>query len=104
MSNWNLWRWGHKKGIRQFKKQKKQLSVDEFYEKFHYQKQDLGERDVLTIWDKENVLYYYAFTKFELKRLLMKAGFSLVKNYYSKKGKKRCKYRSDNIVTIAKFE
>ncbi len=70
-----------------------------------------GERGVVTRWKTTGIdvpLYYYAFTKGEIKRLLKKNGFKIIKNYYSAKndpdqpGRKSWWLFGLNIVTIAR--
>lgn len=52
--------------------------------------------------EKVGERYYYGFDLEELKELLVGAGFELLENYYSKKGKETNKENGANIVTIAK--
>jgi len=83
MANWNLWNVFNKKSV-WFNGLKK---------------------DVMTVWKggRENErLYYYAFTKGELKQLLEKGGFGVEHNFCSKRGKRACLLRGENIITIVK--
>ena len=54
------------------------------------------------VWDNDNVLYYYAFEKEEIEKLLKKTGFEIIKNYYSKSGQETDKVSGRNIVTVAR--
>lgn len=84
MVNWNLWSVRNKKGFwRTFKK------------------------NILTTWkggDKEARLFYYAFTKGEIRKLLEKNGFKVVESLYSKRGKASSWLFGNNIVTVAKVK
>ena len=95
MVNWNLWNRANPKSIW------KNLSLQNIL---------LGNRDVVTHWKTTGVdvpLYYYAFTKGEVKRLLKRSGFKVIENYYSAKndpenpGQASSWLRGLNIVTIA---
>ncbi|PIS05186.1 MAG: hypothetical protein COT81_02505 [Candidatus Buchananbacteria bacterium CG10_big_fil_rev_8_21_14_0_10_42_9] len=46
--------------------------------------------------------YYYGFSKSSVKRLLHLAGFTVVQNYYVRKGQKVGVWQGWNIVTVAK--
>ncbi|MBT5503238.1 class I SAM-dependent methyltransferase [Candidatus Falkowbacteria bacterium] len=98
MVNWNLWNRDNLKSIW------KNVSLAMIL---------FGERGVTTHWKTTGVdvpLYYYAFTKGRIKRLLQKNGFTVTKNYYSAKndpdrpGKKSSWLRGLNIVTVAKLK
>ncbi|HCC23044.1 TPA: hypothetical protein DF272_02585 [Candidatus Falkowbacteria bacterium] len=101
MSNWNLWNDKNKKGVNFFTKIKQQLSGEEFLQKFGVKKTDLARGDVLTEWGQDDILYYYAFTPPELKRLLEQTKFKPLKNYYSFDGQRSTKFKGRNIITIA---
>ena len=84
-----------------FTKIKQQLSGEEFLQKFGVKKTDLARGDVLTEWGQDDILYYYAFTPPELKRLLEQTKFKPLKNYYSFDGQRSTKFKGRNIITIA---
>jgi len=89
MTNWNLWNWSGKKSIRAFWQDQLVLSGRVFSEKYGINKDELGYRDVITLWKsgdgaKIARLYYYAFTKGELGRLLEKVGLRVVKSLKTK--------------------
>ncbi|MBU1131819.1 class I SAM-dependent methyltransferase [Patescibacteria group bacterium] len=89
--NWNLWNILRKKSV--WRKSGKIKLPD--FKKF---------KDVMTMWQsgqKQVPLYYYAFTKGEISRLLRANGFRIVENFYSKKGEKTNLFFADNIVTRA---
>lgn len=103
MSNWNLWNKNNKKGTHAFNLEKNKLSDEEFEIKYGFDKNDLSDKDVLTIWGGQQILYYYAFDIAVLKELLEESGFEVVGNFYSKDGRKAGKVNGDNIITIAKI-
>jgi 2-polyprenyl-3-methyl-5-hydroxy-6-metoxy-1,4-benzoquinol methylase len=83
MTNWNMWNINNKKSWWRVRS-----------------KADL--RNVITYWGQEKLpLYYYAFTKRGLKKILTKAGFKVKENYYSLDGKKTSWWRAKNIVSVA---
>jgi len=85
MANWNLWNVFNKKSV-WFNGLKK---------------------DVMTVWKggRENErLYYYAFTKRELKNGLERGGLAVEQNFYSKKGKRSSWLFGENVVTTAKLK
>jgi len=89
MTNWNLWNWSEKKSIRVFWQDQLLLTSRAFSEKYGLNKDELGARDVITIWmtgDKQKMarLYYYAFTRGELDRLLTAVGLVVVKSLKTK--------------------
>jgi 2-polyprenyl-3-methyl-5-hydroxy-6-metoxy-1,4-benzoquinol methylase len=66
-------------------------------------------KNVLTSWQsgdkkRKGNLFYYAFTKRELRKLLEKNNFSVLENLYTKKGKKSSMLFGENIVTVAKLK
>ncbi|MFH0987793.1 MAG: class I SAM-dependent methyltransferase [Parcubacteria group bacterium] len=80
MINWNLWNARNNKSI------------------WH---QWPLSRNMMTKWGNDRVpLYYYSFTKGELRRLLIKNGFIVEENFYSKRGKKSSWLFGANIVTV----
>ena len=88
--NWNLW------NIKRNKSVWRLPHLDSF-------------KNVLTTWqtgDKKikGNLFYYAFTKRELRKLLAENNFSVIKNLYTKKGKKSSILFGENIVTVAKLK
>lgn len=91
MSNWNLWNINGKKSV--WRKDKVSGVPKSSW------------KDVWTIWhshEAEAPLYYYAFTKGELVRLLKKNKFEIEKAFYSYKGAKSNIFSGHNIITIAK--
>jgi len=85
MINWNMWKLSGKKNIWRGK---------------HVS----GLKGIMTSWQsgvKKADLFYYAFTKGELNRLLAKNGLKVQKNYYSEEGKEGSWMRAQNIVTVA---
>lgn len=102
MSNWNLYNVKNKKNIENFTADKNNLTDKEFYKKYKVKKELLTPKDVLTVWDKQNVLYYYAFEKHELEELLKQAGFEVIESYYSAQGHEHSKEEAKNIINIAK--
>jgi ubiquinone/menaquinone biosynthesis C-methylase UbiE len=90
-SNWNMWNVNGRKSI-----WKQNKAVDVKRKSF---------KDVWTTWKStgnEVSLYYYAFTKRELNKLLRQNGFKIIKSYYTKQGKKTNLFIAENILTIAK--
>lgn len=83
MINWNLWNIYRKKSFWR-----------------------LGFRRYLkTTWSSRGVsapLYYYAFTKNELKSLLQNNGFAVIRNLYSQKGTTSSWCNGDNLITVAR--
>jgi 2-polyprenyl-3-methyl-5-hydroxy-6-metoxy-1,4-benzoquinol methylase len=89
MTNWNLWNWSGKKSIRAFWQDQLLMTGKAFAEKYGINKDELGYRDVITLWksgDGSRIarLYYYAFTRAELDKLLQKVGLSIVKSLKTK--------------------
>jgi ubiquinone/menaquinone biosynthesis C-methylase UbiE len=99
MSNWNLWNVRGKKSIWTF--------ISRFLSAIRNDRVRVGWKNVLTKWksgETEAELYYYAFTKNEINRLLTQNGFEIERNYYSKRGKRSWWLFGENIVTIAKLK
>ena len=99
MTNWNLWQMGVKKNVWNCKIRRKKMPKNK--------KSDVGFKDVITFWESRRgnaggELYYRAFTKRELRQLLRTAGFKIIENYYSDKGKKSRWYKARNIVSAAR--
>ncbi|MBI5254630.1 class I SAM-dependent methyltransferase [Candidatus Falkowbacteria bacterium] len=97
MTNWDLWNWGGKKSVRAFWQDQLLLSSAKFSDKYGINKEELGYRDIITLWqsgDKQKVarLYYYAFTRRELDELLESVGLRIVKSVKTE----------NNFVHIAK--
>jgi ubiquinone/menaquinone biosynthesis C-methylase UbiE len=91
MVNWNLWRLGNKKSIWRNREASHLFSR-------------LKNREVKTTWRRAGItapLYYYVFTKAELVKLLEQNKLRVIKNFYSKNGKKSNWLFGENIVTIA---
>ncbi len=97
MINWNLWNLDFKaKNVWKcffYKFTDNKFAKFDFFDKVNI-------KNVLTFWEKDfaQPLYYYAFTKSEIKCLLKKVGFKIVYNEYSNK----FWWRKGNIITIAK--
>lgn len=101
LSNWNLWTFKSKKNLYKHAYKKFKMSKKEWYDLYGIEKNQLSYRDILTIWksnEKTGVLYYYAFSKRTIKKLLKKAEFKVEKVYYSNKKW----YKFGNLITIAK--
>ncbi|MEK7511584.1 MAG: class I SAM-dependent methyltransferase [Patescibacteria group bacterium] len=99
MSNWNLWNILSKKSV--WKKRHRSIETSK------HRSIILDWKNVLTKWksgENEAELYYYAFTRNEIKRLLANNGFTVGKNYYSKRGKRSWWLFGENIVTVAKLK
>jgi len=85
MINWNMWKLSGKKNI-------------------WHGKHVSGLKGIMTVWKsgvKKAPLFYYAFTKGELRALLEKNNFTVAQNYFSKNGEIGNWRKSHNIVTIA---
>lgn len=98
---WNMWNYRRKKNWWNFAADRLFLSKEKFYNKYKMAKADLGSwKNTITLWQKENqsTLFYYAFTKRELRQLFEKAGFTVEKLEYSGGN---C-FKAQNIVLIAK--
>ena len=94
MVNWDLWNLKRKKSVWRQKTAVK------------YKLLATGFKDVMTTWKSGKTqadLYYYAFTKREIKKLVEGNGFKIIKNYYSKAGKQACWLCGDNLVTVAQL-
>lgn len=104
LTNWNLFNIKRKKNIYNYLRNRKNIFFQDDFERFAIDTSQLKIRDVITKWQSNKTigyLYYYAFTIFELKKLLGKSGFKLVKAYYEKDGHKSNILYGDNLVTIA---
>jgi len=104
MTNWNLWNIKYKKNIWNYKLLKH--SNIKSIRHIDINSLGLGFKDIITIWqssDKQKYepLYYRAFTKFELKKLLRQSGFKIIENYYSYNNQKTYQWKGKNIVSIA---
>jgi 2-polyprenyl-3-methyl-5-hydroxy-6-metoxy-1,4-benzoquinol methylase len=102
MSNWNLYNTKNPKGIAKFKGIVDLANARNFEKSYGIKKTELRDRDVLTKWGDGKVLYYYAFDKTELNRLVKASGLKVVENYYSLDGQISVKNKGANIVTIAR--
>lgn len=106
MTNWNLWVPSFKKKS-VFKYNVKRLftSKKTWYQRYGISKKVLSFKDILTVWrknQKKGYLYYYAFSKRELKNLAHRAGFKVEAIFYSKAGQKVPWYKGGNIVMVCK--
>ncbi|MFH0814697.1 MAG: class I SAM-dependent methyltransferase [Candidatus Falkowbacteria bacterium] len=89
MTNWDLWNWSGKKSVRAFWQDQLLLSSAKFFDKYGINKEELGYRDTITLWqsgDKQKLarLYYYAFTRKELDGLVADIGLKIVKSIKTK--------------------
>lgn len=94
MINWNMWNLSRKKSA----------WMSFFKNPFKFWGH--SGRGIWTQWKggKEAVdLYYYAFTKKHLRKLLTQNGFEVLKNYYSCNGRYASWLFGNNIVTVAQF-
>jgi len=88
--NWNLWNIHRKKSV--------------------WRLPHLGGlKNVLTTWEssdqkKKKPLFYYAFTKGEIEKLLTRHGFLVKDNFYCAKGERMKFFNGDNIITIAELK
>jgi ubiquinone/menaquinone biosynthesis C-methylase UbiE len=86
LSNWSMWNFKSKKSIWKINFRKLKFT-----------------KNVITKW-RGNVntvpLFYYAFTKGDIEKLL--EGFDVSKNFYSRKGKDVGWMHGQNIITVAK--
>lgn len=93
MTNWNLWKLSlHKKSIFKYKFKDK-ISYNEF------NKIPLGFKDVITTWKSGKTqvpLYYYAFSKGQIKKYAKKIGFKILENKYSHGSW----WKGGNIITV----
>ena len=94
MTNWNLWPLGVKKIFWQYNREKENIEIHDIGVK------ELGLRDIITFWQNEHPIYYYAFKLGELKKLFKKAGFKIIKNKYVKQGKQVHWWNGWNILTV----
>jgi len=101
MANWNMWSDDNPKGLSKFQKKMSEMNDEDFQDKYGIKKNEVGPKDVLTVWGEEYlVLYYYAFEKEELEKLGVDAGFEVVKSYYSKKDLESVKEKGNNVVSV----
>ncbi len=87
MTNWNMWNIKGRKSV--WKRDNEPKA------KF---------KQVYTTWksgEAKEKLFYYAFTKRELKKLLIKSGFRVLENFYSREGQKVNMFLGHNIVSVA---
>ena len=94
MVNWNLWQIGAKKSFWRYNWKNKSKGIKKISSK------DLGLRDIITFWQNKYPLYYYAFTKKDLKKIFKKFNFKVLENKYVKKGKKASWWNGWNILTV----
>jgi len=90
LNNWNLYSKSAQKTVEKGKWSQKEIG-NFIVPWFNPKGEKIGER------------YYYGFEIEELRLLLEEVGFSVVENYYSKKGKKVGVEDGANIVTVAKI-
>lgn len=108
MYNWNLWQPSlRRKTVYKSLRDRVLLSQESWRAQYGIKKNGLGLQDVMTLWRATGVdapLYYYAFTKNELKRLFESGGFKIINNCYTKNGNKANWFSGSNIVTVAKLD
>lgn len=98
MTNWNLWNITSRKSWWRLKILP--FLSGNIIDNFSDCKLDL--KDVITHWgQKKFPLYYYSFTKKEIKRLLQQNGFKIIDNFYSLKGKRTIFLKAENLATIS---
>ena len=105
MTNWNLWNFNFKKNIFSYNFKKWKTSAGKWKGKYGIDKKEFRFKDIMTEWkdgEKSSPLYYYAFTKQEIDKLTKESGFKILDSYYSKSGKRVCRFQGGNIITIAK--
>ncbi|HPI67021.1 MAG TPA: class I SAM-dependent methyltransferase [bacterium] len=99
MTNWNLWQLGAKKSVwnsflssprRRGSQNSLRLPIGS----------GMTKKDVITLWQNQFPLYYYAFTLGELKKILRGSGFKIIENYYVKQDKKACWWNGYNILSV----
>ena len=94
MINWNLWNIFRKKSV--WRRPWSEI----------WSKAKFGiNKNVFTSWQSAKAkasLYYYAFTKKDLRRLCNKLGLQIEKNYYSRAGRRGFWFNGDNLVTVVR--
>ena len=72
---------------------------------FGWRRRGLDWKDVYIpfgLKEKTVLRYYHAFTRFELKRLVQKAGFKIIDSYYTTKGQRSNRLKGFNLIVVAK--
>ncbi|PIT89514.1 hypothetical protein COU23_03560 [Candidatus Kuenenbacteria bacterium CG10_big_fil_rev_8_21_14_0_10_36_11] len=109
MTNWNLWQIGAKKNVwtsllssllSLLSSSRKRGS--RLINTRSQIRSEMAIKDIITLWQNQFPLYYHAFTKRELKKLLQKTNFEVLENYYVKQGQKARWWNGYNILTVAK--
>jgi len=109
MTNWNLWQIGAKKNVwtsllssllSLLSSSRKRGS--RLINTRSQIRSGMAIKDIITLWQNQFPLYYHAFTKRELKKLLQKTNFEVLENYYVKQGQKARWWNGYNILTVAK--
>lgn len=98
---WNMWNRKRKKNWWNFIKDRLFLNSKKFYNKYKVHKKDLGSwKNTIMVWRKNNQqsLFYYAFTKRELKNLCKKVGLEIEQLQYFNGNM----FTAQNILLIAK--
>lgn len=102
MTNWNLWKPSlKKKSVFNYWWKRFKTSNKEWQNLYDFSKTELSFKDQITYWKSGNInepLYYYAFTKREITKLLESVGFTIEQAYYSHGSW----YKGGNIIIIAK--
>ncbi|MFH1564480.1 MAG: class I SAM-dependent methyltransferase [bacterium] len=117
MTNWNLWNFSSPKSW--WKLKYPALLNGSIFSSHHREniaehtpqsprgdcggaEEKLDFKDVITYWGQEKLpLYYHAFAKREIKKLLEINGFEVIKNYYSLENQEVSWRKAKNIVTVA---
>jgi 2-polyprenyl-3-methyl-5-hydroxy-6-metoxy-1,4-benzoquinol methylase len=96
MTNWNMWQVN--------RKNKKSVWYYKFNHNFQlpYTKNNLGFKEIITLWQNKHPLFYQAFTLKDLKKLLTFSGFKTLENKYVRQDKKVHWWNGHNILTIAR--
>lgn len=99
MTNWNFFQIvGASKSV--WKQAMRRTTEQALYAQFP----DMSWRDLLTHWkgaDRDEILYYHAFTPTEINRLCVRAGFTHVRSWYGSYGEQAHWWNGRNISTIA---
>ena len=104
MTNWNLWQTKYLHHIYQNVLKKLHLQEKNEYDEEY----DTGLRDVFVHYQQNADIpgrqyrYHYAFTKYDIKRLLQSHGLEIVENFYTDRYSRSNILNGRNILTIAK--
>lgn len=98
---WNMWNRKRKKNWWNFVKDRLFLNSKKFYNKYKVKKSELGSwKNTIMVWRKngQQSLYYYAFTKRELKKLCKEVGLEIEQLQYFNGNM----FTAQNLLLIAK--